>query len=150
MVNGREVTFNGDPTVRLLYVLRNDLDLKGTRYGCGAGDCGACMVLVDGRPANACDLAVEMVAGKEVTSIEGLALTRLGAALIRAFTDHQAGQCGYCLSGILVSAAALLASDPAPKEPTIRQALDRHLCRCGSHQRIVRAIAGAAQELASA
>lgn len=141
-VNGRAVRVAAAETVPLLDVLRNELDLKGSRYGCGLEQCGSCMVLVDGEPVYACAREIGTVAGRRVTTIEGLA----DHPLIQAFLDEQAGQCGYCLSGIVVSAKALLDRNPAPSRSDIVAALDRHLCRCGAHQRILRAVerAGAA------
>jgi nicotinate dehydrogenase subunit A len=146
-VNDHDVILEIDHTTPLLYVLRNDLGLKGTRFGCGAGDCGACMVLLDGRPVNACDIAVSGVDGKSVTTVEALAETTEGRALIEAFTKHQAAQCGYCASGILMSAVALLRRSVVLGELDVRVALDRHLCRCGSHGRIINSVLSAAWEL---
>ena len=141
-VNGRvvsaEVADSGAPAP-LLHVLREQLQLKGTRFGCGQGDCGACHVLVDGRSVPACDTSLWAVEGRQVTTVEGLP-----AALHQAFIDEQAGQCAYCLSGIQVSAMALLQTQPEPTEAQVRAALDRHLCRCGAHLRIVRAVLRAA------
>ena len=144
VVNGveREVSATGDTPI--LYVLRNELDLKATRFGCGNEQCGACLVLVDGKPAYACTTPLSAVAGKEVTTVEGLGSEDRPHALQRAILDEQAGQCGYCLSGIMIRAAALLASNPRPDEAAVRAALDGHLCRCGAHNRIVRAVLRAA------
>ena len=128
----------------LLYVLRNDLGLAGTRFGCGSGECGACYVLVDGRPMASCDLPVSFVDGKHVTTVEGLGMN----AVQRALLAEQAAQCGYCISGIAISASAFLERNHSPSEEEIREALDKHLCRCGSHTRIVRAILKAAREQA--
>src|SRR5207249_8966147 len=133
----------------LLYSLRNDLSLKGTRFGCGSGQCGACFVLIDGNPAPACDTPLWTAAGKRITTVEGL--SKGGGELHplqHAFLAEQAAQCGYCTSGILISAAALLAKNPRPTEREVREALDRNLCRCGSHNRMVRAVLRAAQEIA--
>jgi len=143
-VNGRRSTATVDPGTPLLYVLRNDLGLKGTRFGCGTGQCGACTVLVDGRPQAACDLPVSAVVGRHVVTVEGLADGDRLDPIQQAFIDEGAGQCGYCLSGILVSAAALLESNPDPSDLQIRSALDGHLCRCGAHARILRAVRRAA------
>ena len=147
-VNGRavsaEVADSGAPPP-LLHVLREQLQLKGTRFGCGQGDCGACHVLVDGRSVPACDTSLWAVEGRQVTTVEGLP-----AALHQAFIDEQAGQCAYCLSGIQVSAMALLQTHPEPTEAQVRAALDRHLCRCGAHLRIVRAVLRAATLLRKA
>jgi aerobic-type carbon monoxide dehydrogenase small subunit (CoxS/CutS family) len=141
-VNGRRVEVEAEETKPLLSVLREDLGLRGSRFGCGAEQCGACMVLVDGAPVTACTREIGSVAGRSVTTVESPTLERLR----QAFIDEQAGQCGYCLSGILVSAAALLEEKPSPSRQEIVQALDRHLCRCGVHNRIIRAIQRAAAE----
>jgi nicotinate dehydrogenase subunit A len=147
-VNGAAHEVRAPADTPLLYVLRNDLGLKGTRFGCGSGECGACFVLIDGRAVPACDTPLWSAAGKTVTTVEGLADGDTPHALQRAFIAEQAGQCGYCLSGILMAAAALLRANPRPTEAEIRLALDRNLCRCGAHNRIVRAIQRAAAELA--
>jgi nicotinate dehydrogenase subunit A len=140
-VNGNSVSVAVPETTPLLDVLRNHLGLKGTRYGCGLEQCGSCMVLVDGEPVFACSRETGTIAGRQITTIEGL-----GGAhpLQRAFIDEQAGQCGYCLSGIILSAKALLDRNPAPSRAEIVVALDRHLCRCGAHPRILRAVDKAA------
>lgn len=143
-VNGRRATVVVDPATPLLYVLRNDMGLKGTRFGCGTGQCGTCTVLLDGRPAQSCDVPVGAVGARHVTTIEGLAGDGGLDPLQQAFIDEAAGQCGYCLSGILVSASALLESNPDPSEDEVRMALDTHICRCGAHGRIVRAVRRAA------
>ncbi|MDE2516034.1 MAG: 2Fe-2S iron-sulfur cluster binding domain-containing protein [Rhodospirillales bacterium] len=142
-VNGAAMRIGAAPGTSLLEVLRNQLDLKGSRYGCGLEQCGACMVLVDGTPVHACTRDIATLEGRAVTTIEGLA----GHALLAAFLEEQAGQCGYCLSGILISAAALLAANPSPERAEIVAALDGHLCRCGAQPRILRAIARAAATL---
>lgn len=142
-VNGRAVTARSAPTTPLLDVLRNELDLKGARYGCGLEQCGSCTVLLDGAPIHACGRELATVAGRAVTTIEGLA----SHPLIAAFLAEQAGQCGYCLAGIVVRAKALLDQDPAPDRDTIAAALDQHLCRCGAQTRILRAVARAAAAL---
>ncbi len=144
-VNGRRASVVVDPRTPLLYVLRNDLGLKGTRFGCGTGQCGTCTVMVDGRPQASCELPVSAVAGRHVTTVEGLASGDRLDPLQQAFIDEGAGQCGYCLSGILVSAAALLESNPQPTDQEVRAALDGHICRCGAHTRIVRAVRRAAE-----
>jgi nicotinate dehydrogenase subunit A len=131
----------------LLHVLRGELALSGPRFGCGAEACGACVVLVDGAPAYACTLPASAVEGRSVTTVEGLGTPEAPHPLQRAFIAEQAGQCGFCLSGILVAAAALLARDPDPDDAAIRAALDPHLCRCGSHNRIIRAVRRAAAEM---
>jgi nicotinate dehydrogenase subunit A len=146
-VNGARRQIVTAPETPLLYALRNELGLVGTRFGCGANQCGACFVLVNGRPVPSCDTPVWSVAGVEVTTVEGLEATPVGAVLQQAFLAEQAGQCGYCLSGVLISATALLCSKPKPSEADVRAALDRNLCRCGSHNRIIRAVLRAAAEL---
>jgi len=139
-VNGSPVRVAVEPDTPLLYVLRNDLGLKGTRFGCGLGQCGACMVIVDGVARSSCDLAVSAVAGRTVTTIEGLARGDELHPLQRAIVDEGAAQCGYCLSGMIVSAAALLDAEPAASDERVRQALAANLCRCGVHPRVLRAI----------
>ena len=143
VVNGRSVHVDGDGTRPLLSVLREDLGLRGSRFGCGTEQCGACMVLIDGEPSFSCARAIETLAGKVVTTVEGLSSGGALSPLQQAFLDEQAGQCGYCLSGILISATALLARNPHPSRSEIAAALDRHLCRCGVHNRIMRAVARA-------
>lgn len=146
-VNGVPRQVGAPGTASLLEVLRNQLGLMGTRYGCGPEQCGCCMVLVDGQPAYACTREIGTVAGRTVTTVEGLGTPSKPHALQQAFLDEQAGQCGYCLSGILISAKALLDRNPKPSRADIVAALDRHLCRCGAHQRILRAVERAAASL---
>jgi nicotinate dehydrogenase subunit A len=146
-VNGAEREVEADSDAVLLYALRNDLDLKGTRFGCGSGQCGACFVLIDGHAAPACDTPLWAAAGKNITTVEGLAAPGEMHPLQQAFLEEQAAQCGYCTSGILISAAALLARNPKPTETEVRVALDRNLCRCGSHNRMVRAVLRAAASI---
>jgi len=148
-VNGVECALAADPDTPLLYALRNDLGLKGTRFGCGSGQCGACFVLIEGRAAPACDTPLWSAAGKEITTVEGLGKGGSLHPLQQAFIAEQAAQCGYCTSGILISAAALLAGNPRPTESEVRAALDRNLCRCGSHNRMVRAVLRASAQPAS-
>ena len=136
-VNGVQRSVEAAPETPLLYVLRNDLGLPGTRFGCGSGQCGACFVLVDGRAMASCDLPVSFVSGKKVTTIEGLGGEH---PVQKALERHQAAQCGYCMSGIVMAAVALLSSNAKPSEAEIRAALDKNLCRCGSHNRVVKAI----------
>ena len=143
-VNGSERALQAEENTPLLYILRNDWELRGTRFGCGVGQCGACHVLLDGVSVPACDTPVWATEGKAVVTVEGLGGGTGLHPLQQAFIDEQAGQCGYCLSGILVSAAALLAQQPQPTEAEVRQALDKHLCRCGAHNRIVRGVLRAA------
>jgi nicotinate dehydrogenase subunit A len=143
-VNGRSVRVTALETAPLLDVLRNQLDLKGTRYGCGLEQCGSCMVLLDGEPIYACSREVGTVAGRSVTTIEGLGSAAQPHPLQQAFLDEQAGQCGYCLSGIVISTKALLDRNPSPTRADIAAALDKNLCRCGAHPRILRAVEKAA------
>jgi nicotinate dehydrogenase subunit A len=143
-VNGRAVSIKSDPATPLLDVLRNELGLKGARYGCGLEQCGTCMVLIDGEATYSCARAVDSLAGRAVTTIEGLGTPDAPHALQRAFLEEQAGQCGYCLSGIIVSAAALLQRNSSPTRAEITAALDKHLCRCGTHTRIIAAVQKAA------
>jgi aerobic-type carbon monoxide dehydrogenase small subunit (CoxS/CutS family) len=147
VVNGRPVSVNADGTAPLLSVLRDELSLRGTKFGCGTEQCGACMVLIDGKPEPSCSREVATVAGKTVTTVEGLSRDGALNPLQQALLDEQAGQCGYCLSGILMSAKALLDRNPNPSRADIVTALDKHLCRCGAHQRILRAVERAASSL---
>jgi nicotinate dehydrogenase subunit A len=146
-VNGTAVRVAAQATTPLLDVLRNQLDLKGSRYGCGLEQCGSCMVLLDGEPIYACSREIGTVVGHNVTTIEGIGNALQPHPLQQAFLDEQAGQCGYCLSGILMSAKALLDRNPSPTRADIVAALDRHLCRCGAHPRILRAVEKAAAVL---
>lgn len=159
-VNGARRAVTADPDTPLIYVLRNDLKLKGTRFGCGAGVCGCCTVLLDGRGIQSCNTPLSAAQGREVTTIEGLGEGQAGGGvggglggkaalhpLQQAFVDEQAGQCGYCLTGIVMGAAALLARNPSPTEAEIRSALDIHLCRCGAYDRILRAIRRASETI---
>ena len=144
-VNGQACLVQADPDGWLIDLLRDELGLPGTRFGCGAGDCGACLVLVDGRAQTACNLPVWAAADRAVTTVEGLGnLGGAAAALGDAFIAEQAAQCAYCSSGMLVAAAALLRATPRPSEAQVRAALDGQLCRCGAHNRIVRAVLRAA------
>ena len=147
-LNVVEVVVNVPDHATLLQALRGPLGLSSPRFGCGAEQCGSCMVLLDDKPAYACALGLDAVAGRKVMTVEGLGTPAAPHPLQTAFLAEQAGQCGYCLSGILISAAALLAANPDPDEDAIRAALEAHLCRCGSHNRIIRAIRRAAQEMA--
>jgi nicotinate dehydrogenase subunit A len=145
-VNGSERSVEADPASSLLGVLRKQLGLTGTRYGCGANQCGACNVLIEGQAVAACDTPLWAAAGKKIVTVEGLGTPERPHPLQRAFIAEQASQCGFCLSGILISAAALLERNPNPSEVEVRAALDRNLCRCGAHNRIVRAVQRAAKE----
>ena len=142
-VNGASRKVEARPDTPLLYVLRNDLGLSGTRFGCGSGQCGACFVLVDGKPMASCDLPVSFVENRKVTTIEGLGGRH---PVQKALVAEQAAQCGYCMSGIVMSAVALLSRNAKPSEEEVRKSLDRNLCRCGSHNRVVRAVMRAAHE----
>jgi nicotinate dehydrogenase subunit A len=144
-VNGRALEVAAEPNTPLLYVLRNDLGLKGTRFGCGVGHCGACTVLVDGNAVQSCDTPLWSASGREITTIEGLGSAEQPHPLQQAFLGEQAAQCGYCVNGIIMSAAALLKKTPRPSDAEIAAALDRNLCRCGTHVRILRAIRRAAE-----
>jgi len=146
-INGAARELLAEEDMPLIYALRNDLDLKGTRFGCGVNQCGACHVLIDGHSVPACDTPVWAAEGKNVVTVEGLAGKDALHPLQQAFIDEQAAQCGYCISGILVTASALLANIPQPSEAQVREALDKHQCRCGSHNRIVRAVLRAADAM---
>jgi len=148
-LNGTPVTLEAPANEPLLYALRNRLQLKATHFGCGLEQCGACIVDVDGAPAYACTLPVSAVAGRAVTTAEMLAQDAIGRALMAAFEAECAGQCGYCLSGIMMSAFSLLKRERRPDRATIVAALDRHLCRCGAHGGILRAVERAAAEIAT-
>ena len=146
-LNGVETDIDAGPDTSLLAILRGPLEMTGPHFGCGAGECGACNVLVDDHAVAACDTPLWSVANKDVITIEGLGNAQKPHPLQRAFIAEQALQCGYCVSGILMSAAALLKRNPDPSNAEIRAALDRNLCRCGSHNRMVRAISRAAAEM---
>jgi nicotinate dehydrogenase subunit A len=143
-VNGSERVVEADENTSLLDVLRHACGLKATRFGCGSGECGACHVLVDGASVASCDTPAWAAQHKEIVTVEGLSHGGQPNVLQQAFIAEQAGQCGYCLSGMLATATALLAREPHPSEGQVRQALDGHLCRCGAHNRIVRAVLRAA------
>jgi nicotinate dehydrogenase subunit A len=145
-VNGATREVLAQPDTPLLYVLRNELGLVGSRFGCGSGQCGACYLLIDGRPMASCDLPLSFAAGKRITTVEGLGAGGQLHPVQKALIAEQAAQCGYCMSGIAVSAAALLATNQRPTEAEVRAALDKHLCRCGSHNRVVKAVLKAARE----
>ena len=148
-INGRDYEVEAEPNTPLLYILRNDLKLKGTRFGCGEAQCGACNVLLDGNPVPSCDTPLWSVPGHEITTIEGIGGPDVGGLhpLQQAFIDEQAIQCGYCIDGIIISAVALLRRDSDPSDAQIAAALDRNLCRCGTHVRILRAIRAAARAM---
>ena len=147
-LNGRAVEVDADPDSSLLDVLRGPLGLTGPHFGCGAGECGACHVLLGERAVTSCDTPLWSVADNTITTIEGLGTAARPHPLQRAFIAEQAMQCGYCVAGILISAAALLKQNTKPTEAEVRAALDRNLCRCGSQNRMVRAVMRAAEEMA--
>ncbi len=149
-VNGREVSVHGESGQSLLDVLRNTLHLKATRMGCGQGACGACRVMVEGHAVAACETPLWSVQGKHITTVEGLGTREAPHALQTAFIEEQAMQCGFCTSGILMSAAALLQRQAHLTRQEIVQVLDAHLCRCGAHNRVIRAIEKAATQSATA
>jgi nicotinate dehydrogenase subunit A len=149
-INGTERTVEADPATPLLGVLRGTLGLAATHYGCGANQCGACNVLVDGQAVASCDTPLWAAAGRDIVTAEGLGSPDTPHPLQTAFIAEQAMQCGYCIAGVLITAAALLRRNPDPSEGDVRSALDRNLCRCGAHNRIVRAVLRAAKEGASA
>jgi nicotinate dehydrogenase subunit A len=148
-LNGVETGVDADPDLSLLSALRGPLGVSGPHFGCGANECGACNVMVGDHAVASCDTPLWSVADKDVTTIEGLGTELEPHPLQRAFIAEQALQCGYCVAGILMSAAALLKRNPAPTDADVRAALDRNLCRCGSHNRMVRAILRAASEMAA-
>lgn len=146
-VNGKSVNVDVDPQASLLDVLRNDLELIGPKFGCGLAQCGACAVLLDGKSVRSCVLPVENVSSLQITTLEGLGNESKPHALQLAFIEEQALQCGYCVSGIIITAAALLKSNPNPTVGDIKTALSGHLCRCGAHPRMVKAVARAAKAI---
>jgi nicotinate dehydrogenase subunit A len=146
-VNGQRRSVSAGPDTPLLYVLRNDLGLVGSRFGCGNGQCGACFVIVEGKAVPSCDTPLWSVAGKKVTTVEGLSKGAELHPVQKALLAEQAAQCGYCISGIAVAAAAFLQTNPKPSEADVRSALDRNLCRCGAHNRVVRAVLRASREM---
>jgi nicotinate dehydrogenase subunit A len=149
-VNGQSREVQADAETPLLYALRNDLGLIGTRYGCGLGVCGTCTVIIDGKAVQSCDLPVSAAVGKQITTVEALGTEESLHPLQRAFIAEQAAQCGYCASGILMAAKALLDVNRDPSDSDIRAALEGNLCRCGTHGRILRAIKRAAKEMRKA
>lgn len=147
VLNGKEVSVEVDPQTPLLEVLRNDVELNGPKFGCGLAQCGACAVLMDGVSTRACVIPVQVVAGKHVTTLEGLGSARDPHPLQAAFIEEQALQCGFCASGIITTAAAFLETNPSPSDEEIKQALAGHLCRCGAQPRMVKAVASAAKKM---
>lgn len=146
-LNGRACSPSAESSTPLLYVLRDELGLNSPRFGCGNEQCGACMILVDGEPSFSCTLPIDAVAGKTITTVEGLGSVDQPHPLQQAFLDCNAAQCGYCSSGILMSAWHLLQRNPAPSRAEIAAALDAHLCRCGAHNRVIRAVSLAAERM---
>jgi len=148
-VNGAARSVNVEPDTPLLYILRNDMELNGPRFGCGLSQCGACTVLVDGRPTRSCVTAVSTLGAKKITTLEGLGSKDRMHPLQKAFIEEQAAQCGYCTNGMIMAAKALLDKSPKPTETQIKKALAANLCRCGTHNRVVRAVQKAAKEMAT-
>jgi nicotinate dehydrogenase subunit A len=146
-VNGSPQSVSAEPDTPLLYVLRNDLALNGAKFGCGLAQCGACTVLVDGRPVRSCITPINSLGESEVTTIEGLGAIEKLHPLQQAFIDEQAAQCGYCISGMMMTAKELLDRNPRPSEADVREGLSANLCRCGTHGRIIRAVLRAAQSM---
>jgi nicotinate dehydrogenase subunit A len=146
-INGEKVVIDVPPTTPLLYVLRNDLGLTGSRHGCTTGYCGACKIMIDGRPIAACSIQVEAIAGRKVETIEAIEKSETGRLLLDAVLDIQAGQCGYCLPGMLMEARVILRRHPDYSRDEVAAALDGHICRCGSHNRIIDAIVQASKKL---
>ena len=144
-VNGASRSIDAEPDTPLLYVLRNDFGLNGAKFGCGLAQCGACTVLVDGAAVRSCSLPISQVGRAEVTTLEGLGTLAKPHPLQKAFIEEQAAQCGYCINGMIMTAAELLKRTPHPSEQDVRSALANNLCRCGTHNRIVRAVLRAAQ-----
>jgi len=144
-VNGVSREAASSPDTPLLYVLRDELALNGAKYGCGLGQCGACTVLVDGEAVFSCVTPLAMVAGRRITTLEGLGSADRPGRIQQAFIEEQAAQCGFCIPGMIMRAAALLGANPNPSEDEIRAALHPNLCRCGTHMRILRAVAKAAK-----
>jgi nicotinate dehydrogenase subunit A len=145
-VNGNRIPVSAAPDTALLYVLRNDLGLNAAKYGCGFGQCGACTVMIDGEAVRSCVTPAAAAVGKKIVTLEALGTAAKPGPLQRAFIAEQAAQCGYCIAGMMMSAQALLARNPDPTETQIRAALAGNLCRCGTHNRIVRAVQRAAKE----
>jgi nicotinate dehydrogenase subunit A len=144
-VNGQFRRTNAKPDTPLLYVLRNDFTLNGAKFGCGLAQCGACTVLIDGKAKRSCQVSIESLGNSDIVTIEGLGTVGRLHALQQAFVDEQAAQCGYCTNGMIMAAKELLDRNPRPSENDVRQALAEHLCRCGAHNRIIRAVLRAAQ-----
>jgi len=149
-VNGRDHEVDAEPDTPLLYVLRDDLALNAAKFGCGLGQCGACTVIVDGKAVLSCVTPLLLLEGRQVTTLEGLGSIETPAPIQRAFMDEQAAQCGYCIAGMMMRAQALLQRNPSPTDDEIRAELESHLCRCGTHMRILRAVHRAAHLMQAA
>ena len=149
-VNGRDHQIDADPDTPLLYVLRDDIKLNAAKFGCGLRQCGACTVIVDGKAVLSCVTPLLLLEGKQVTTLEGLGSIESPAPIQRAFMEEQAAQCGYCIAGMMMRAQALLQKNPKPSDAQIRAELEPHLCRCGTHMRILRAVHRAARLMDSA
>lgn len=149
-VNGQERAIDVDPGTPLLYVLREDFQFNGAKFGCGLGQCGACTVMVDGRAVFSCLLPVAALAGRKVVTVEGLGSSEKPSAIQQAFIDEQAAQCGYCIAGMVMRAQALLQTNSDPSDDEIRSHMQPNLCRCGTHMRILRAVRRAANAMKSA
>jgi nicotinate dehydrogenase subunit A len=147
-VNGKSRMVDADPTTPLLYVLRDDLELNGPRFGCGLSQCGACTVIIDGSTVRSCSFPVSSAKNKQITTLEGLGTVARPHVLQRAFVEEQAAQCGYCMNGMIMTAKVLLDKNPHPGDDDIKRALEGNLCRCGSHLRVIRAVKRAAGERA--
>jgi len=147
-VNGKARTVDTDPSTPLLYVLRDDLELQGPRFGCGLSQCGACTVIIDGETVRSCSVPVRAVRNRNITTLEGLGSVAQPHPLQKAFIEEQAAQCGFCMNGIVLTAKVLLDKNPNPTDAEIKRALDGVLCRCGSHLRVIRAVKRAAGERA--
>ena len=147
LLNGEPTEVDVDPRRKLLWVLRTEFGLTGTKYGCGERECGACTVLVDGRRIFSCDTTMSAVSDREVTTVEGLADGDVLHPVQQAFADHDALQCGFCTPGLIMGAVSLLERNPEPSEDEIKEGLQRHLCRCGTHVRVIQAVRAASQAM---
>ena len=148
-VNGRDHSIDADPATPLLYVLRDDLHLNAAKFGCGVGQCGACTVMVDGKPVFSCLLPIAALSSRKVVTVEGLGSIDKPSAIQRAFIEEQAAQCGYCIAGMMMRAQSLLQKNTAPSDDEIRSYMQPNLCRCGTHMRILRAVRRAADAMRS-
>ena len=148
-VNGTVYAIDAEPDTPLLYVLRGELGLNGAKFGCGLGQCGACTVIVDGKPVFSCLTPISVLAGRPIRTVEGLGSAENPGSLQRAFVDEQAAQCGYCIAGMIMRAQALLDANPTPTDAQIREHMMPNLCRCGTHMRILRAVRRASKPGAS-